>query len=61
MEKNLRRGPHPNDFKADFVPNPLKTFQKYQFPASTSKNISINMGCISKNNSNGVLSMLANN
>lgn len=27
-------GPQPNDFdfKADFVPNSLKTFQKYQFP-----------------------------
>lgn len=41
-------GPHPNDFKANFVPNPLKTFQKYWLPDSTSKDISINMGYINK-------------
>lgn len=53
-------GPHPNDFKADFVPNPLKTFNKYWFPDSTSKDIRINMGYINKNNLNGVLGTLAN-
>lgn len=60
LGKEPMGGPRPNDFKADFVPNPLKTFQKYQFPDSTSKDISINMGYINKNNFNGVLSMLAN-
>lgn len=52
--------PHPTDFKADFVPNPFKTFQKYWFPDSTSKDISINMGYINKSNFNGVPSTLAN-
>lgn len=60
LGKAPMRGPQPNDFKADFVPNPLKTLQKYRFPDSTSKDISINMGYVSKNNSNKVLSTLAN-
>lgn len=53
-------GPQPNDFKADFVPNPLKTFQKYQFSDSTSKDTSINTAYINTNNFNKVLSTVIN-
>lgn len=53
-------GPQLNDFKADFASNSLKTFQKYKFPDSTSKDLSINMSYINKNNFNKVLSTLAN-
>lgn len=60
LGKEPMGGPHPNDFKADFVPNTLKTFQKYQFPDSTSKDNCINTGYINKSNFNGVLSTLTN-
>lgn len=54
------RGPQLNNFKVDFVPNSLKTFQKYQFPDTTSKDTSINIWYINKNNFNKVLSTLTN-
>lgn len=54
------RGPQLNNFKVDFVQNSLKTFQKYQFPDTTSKDISINIWYINKNNFNKVLSTLTN-
>ena len=60
LGKAPMHGPQPKDFKADFAPNPLKTFQKYWFPDSTSKDTSINMGYINKNVFNKVLSTLAN-
>lgn len=60
LGKAPMRGPQLNNFQVDFVPNSLKTFQKYQFPDTGSKDISINIWYINKNNFNKVLNTLAN-